>query len=106
MVVVGGPTTMVAWFNSSDNGDGRSSRGGVLVKKLGIVLRDDSVWGAKNRPRESLKTRWRLKTESLVGDDWCVGVTTGDDDATRIAHNRRWMMMADDGRWKMDDDRR
>ncbi|KAL6993809.1 hypothetical protein U1Q18_011923, partial [Sarracenia purpurea var. burkii] len=69
MVVVGGPTTMVAWFSSGDNDDGRSSGGGVLVEKLGVVFRDDIVWGAKNRRCESLEMRWRLKMEGSVGDD-------------------------------------
>ncbi|KAL6971319.1 hypothetical protein U1Q18_030997, partial [Sarracenia purpurea var. burkii] len=89
MVAMGDPATMVAWFSSGDNDDGRSIGGGVLVEKLGVVLTDDNVWGARNRRRESLETRWRLKTEGSVGDDWCVGVITGDGDVTRVAHNRR-----------------
>ncbi|KAL6984894.1 hypothetical protein U1Q18_018274 [Sarracenia purpurea var. burkii] len=62
MVAVGGPATMVAWFSFGNNDGGRSNGGGVLVEKLGVVLRDNSVWGARNRRRESLETRWRLKT--------------------------------------------
>ncbi|KAL6984693.1 cysteine synthase [Sarracenia purpurea var. burkii] len=56
MAAVGSPGTMVAWFSSGDNDGGRSSGGGVLVKKLGVVLNDDGVWGARNRRCESLET--------------------------------------------------